>query len=208
MSFVIGEHSSIYLYARPVCIYAHCLKMILVEKEVGYQIVVIKKGDKFPPEFAAVNPESKLPFFKERKLCLSDVIVIMEYLNERFPHPPLMPIEPANRALYRSALIQVYDSFYKVFTRTQSVNKKVVQNARKELRNNILEYSNMFHAKHYFMSDELGLLDCMLAPLLWRLKSIDVNITHKAVVQYSKRLFKHSSFRLSMSEDEADLDIE
>ncbi len=208
MNFVIGEHSSIYLFAEPMCLSAHCIKMILEEKEVSYQYEVAVEDRAFSQNFDVINPENKLPFFMERDLYLSELLIICEYLDERFPHPPLMPVEPAMRSLYRAAIKHVDERFYAVYTRTQSINKKTIKNARKELEDNILEYAESFRIKKYFMNDELGLLDCMLAPLLWRLKKININIKHKSILEYQETIFKYPSFRSSMSEEEADLDIE
>ena len=208
MNFETGDHSSIYLYAQPACIYAHCIKIILAAKDVGYQYEVLDDSKTHLDEFSDINPEGKLPFFIDRDLQLSNVTIICEYLDERFPHPPLMPIEPAMRARYRAALSYVYEDLYASFVRTQSINKKTVKNARKELQDGIMQYADAFQGKNYFMNKEIGLLDCMYAPLLWRLKSNKINLTHKAILQYQKRMFAHPNFRISLSEEEADLDLE
>lgn len=208
MNFGLGDHSSIYLYARPACIYAHCIKIILVEKDVSYQYEVFDDDNKVLSDLGDINPDGELPFFVDRDLNLSNVLVICEYLDERFPHPPLMPIEPAMRARYRDALTYVHDHLYATFMRTQSINKKTVRNARRSLEDGITEYADAFHGNAYFMSQEMGLLDCMFAPLLWRLKSIGIHLKYKAVLKYQNRMFANSSFRVSLSEDETDFNLD
>ncbi len=208
MSFLTGDHSSIFLYSEPLCPQSHRIKMVLSEKDVGYKSILIENPKELPQDFTIINPTGHLPFFSDRDLALTRPLIVCEYLDERFPHPPLMPIEPMMRARLKIALAHIEENWFKALKKTASPNKKTVANSVKFLQEEIDFYGDIFKQKPFFMSDEITLIDCTLVPILWRLPSIGIHVRHTAVLKYQKRMFLRPSFRQSLTEEELDLNPE
>ena len=209
MSFVTGDHSSITVYAEPLCPQCQRIKMVLAEKDVGYKFILVEKSKKdLPQEFMFLNPSGDLPFFSDRNLLITCPPIVCEYLDERFPLPPLMPVEPSERARLKTGLVHIDEHWFTALHKASSFNKKTAARAVQFLSEEIERYSDMFRRSLYFMSDEITLLDCALAPILWRLPSIGIEVRHKAVLKYQKHLFLRPGFRQSLSEEEAELNPE
>ena len=205
MSFVTGDHSSISLYSELFCPQSHRIRMVLSEKDVGYKSIIINSPKDIPPDFTVINPSGKLPFFSDRDLTLSQALIICEYLDERFPHPPLMPVDPMQRAYLKVALAHIEEEWYPALKKTRSSNKKTSKNGANFLKDEICLYSDVFKDRSFFMSDDLTLMDCALAPIFWNFSSIGIRINNKAVLKYQERMFLHPSFRQSMMEEDCDL---
>jgi RNA polymerase-associated protein len=143
----------------------------------------------------------------DRDLVLYDEQIIMEYLDERFPHPPLMPVDPVSRANNRQLRYRVMRDLYSLVDALSGENDIASANARKVLRDNLTAIAPAFAQKPYFMSDEFSLADCCMAPLLWRLEHYGVKLPASAKVmnEYAKRLFERQSFKLSLSPREREM---
>jgi RNA polymerase-associated protein len=151
-----------------------------------------------------------VPTLVDRDLVLYDSRVIIEYLDERFPHPPLMPVDPVTRAQFRLALYRIERDWYGLAQQIeQEPDKKQGLRLRKILRDQVLASSEVFKAKPYFLSDEFSLVDATIAPILWRLPyfGIDLPPQAQAVTRYANHVFSRSSFRESLSENEQEMRI-
>ncbi len=206
---VVTKRSSMTFFSDSNCHYCHRVRIVLEEKGVSADLVESDSSNP-PIEVREINPYGSLPTLIDRDLILYESKVIMEYLDERFPHPPLLPVYPVARAesrlfIYRierdwSALV---DSIFN--SRSENVIKKAV----KELREGVLAISPIFSETPYFMSDEFTLVDCCLAPILWRLPHLGIDIKptkqSKPLFEYMERLFSRESFVQALSEREREM---
>jgi RNA polymerase-associated protein len=195
------------LYSDPQSAYSHRVRVVLAEK--GITVDVLDADPINPPdEVMDFNPYGTLPTLVDRDLKVYNSRIIMEYLDERFPHPPLLPVDPVSRALSRLFLYRVEKDWYGQMDRIQGVTSEDEANtARKELRESLVSTSPVFDAKPFFMSDELSLVDCAIVPLLWRLPMLGVELPAQAkpVKAYAARIFKREGFRNSLSEQEEEM---
>jgi RNA polymerase-associated protein len=195
------------LYSDPQSAYSHRVRVVLAEK--GITVDVLDADPINPPdEVMDFNPYGTLPTLVDRDLKVYNSRIIMEYLDERFPHPPLLPVDPVSRALSRLFLYRVEKDWYGQMDRIQGVTSEDEANtARKELRESLISTSPVFDAKPFFMSDELSLVDCAIVPLLWRLPMLGVELPAQAkpVKAYAARMFKREGFRNSLSEQEEEM---
>ncbi|NCF17519.1 MAG: stringent starvation protein A [Haliea sp.] len=189
--------------------YSHRVRIVLAEK--GVTVDMIEADAAHPPaELADLNPYNSLPTLVDRDLVLYESKVMMEYLDERFPHPPLLPVYPVARAesrLYIHRIEKDWCSLVDAILHTRSDN--VVKKSTKELRESILGIAPIFLEKPFFMSDEFTLVDCCIAPILWRLPSLGVEIRStkqsKPLLAYMDALFSRDSFQDSLSEQEREM---
>jgi RNA polymerase-associated protein len=145
----------------------------------------------------------------ERDLVLYDSRIIMEYLDERFPHPPLHQMDPVSRATARMLIKRIDQDWYQLLDEITTSGEKKSAKAKKMLRESILSSAPIFAAKPYFMSDEFSLIDCAIAPLLWRLPNIgiDVSTPNEVINNYAQRIFSRTAFKRSLSEAEKEMAV-
>ncbi len=195
------------LYSSPTCFYSHRARLVMAEKSINIDIVDVEGVD-LPEDLLDLNPYHSLPTLVDRDLVLYDSRVIIEYLDERFPHPPLMPVDPVTRAQFRLALFRIERDWY---TQAQviedAVDKRQATRARKILGESILASSDVFAIKKYFLSDEFSLVDCSIAPVLWRLPhyGIDLDESATAIHKYMDEVFSRPSFHESLTELEQEM---
>lgn len=203
---VISAGSIMTLYSRPTCPHSHRVRLVLAEKGIGMEIVNIE-GSKLPEDLLDLNPYNSVPTLVDRELVLYDPRIIMEYLDERFPHPPLMPVDPVIRARFRLALFRIERDWYSLVDEIEQSPGKPHLRAKKQLRESLLASAEAFSVKPYFLSDEFSLVDCSIAPILWRLSryEIDVGNQGKAITKYAERLFHRPAFRASLTELEQEM---
>ncbi|HEX6550348.1 MAG TPA: glutathione S-transferase N-terminal domain-containing protein [Gammaproteobacteria bacterium] len=194
------------LYSRPTCPHSHRVRLVLAEKGIGMEIVNIE-GNKLPEDLLDLNPYNSVPTLVDRELVLYDPRIIMEYLDERFPHPPLMPVDPVIRARFRLALFRIERDWYSLVDEIEQSPGKPHLRAKKQLRESLLASAEAFSVKPYFLSDEFSLVDCSIAPILWRLSryEIDLGAQGKAITKYAERLFHRPAFRASLTELEQEM---
>ncbi len=189
--------------------YCHRVRMVLAEKGVTVEVIDIDPNNK-PEELGEVNPYNSLPTLLDRDLVLYEANVIMEYLDERFPHPPLLPVYPVQRALSRlwiSRIDKEWSTKMDVLM-TGKGRETLLDKARKELRESLLAVAPIFNERPFFMNDEFSLVDCCVVPLLWRLKEVDIVLperTAKPMLKYMNTMFERPGFRESLTEAELEM---
>jgi RNA polymerase-associated protein len=195
------------LYCAPACVYSQRVRIVLLEKNITVDIVYIDPESP-PADLLEDNPEATTPTLVDRDLVLKNSKIIMEYLDERYPHPPLYPMDPVSRARARMAAHQIEQDWYAHYTKITEASERQAQTARKLLRQDLLDAEPVFATHPYFFSQEFSMIDCSLAPLLWRLPSLGVSLPAKkieAITSYCDRVFKRSSFQESLTDEDRDL---
>jgi RNA polymerase-associated protein len=195
------------LFSRPIDIHSHRARLVLAEKNINIEITNIP-GPDLPEDLMDLNPYHSVPTLVDRDLTLYDSRVIIEYLDERFPHPPLMPVDPVTRAQFRLALFRIETDWYSIAEEAEnSSDGKLGSKARKLLRESILQSAELFGARPYFLSEEFSLVDCTIAPLLWRLPvyGVDLGPDAEAIEAYMNRVFARRSFQESLTELEQEM---
>ena len=207
MASVANRRSAMVLYSDSTSPIGHCVRIVLAEKDINVEINYI--DDERPEELSDLNPYNSILTLIDRELVLYDSLIIMEYLDERFPHPPLMPVDPVSRAGNRQLRYRVMRDLYSVIDDLDSENEIAAANAKKTLRDNLTAIAPAFTQKPYFMSDDYSLVDCCMAPLLWRLSQYGLKLptSAKPLQQYADRLFEKDAFQSSMSETERDYNV-
>jgi len=176
------------------------------EKNITANIEDIMDGD-WPEDVAAMNPYGTCPTLIDRDLVLFDSNIIITYFDERFLHPPLMPVDPASRAKARLMLHRIDKDWYSLWSALTGAEKGKTSKARKTVQEDLTILGPLFEESAYFMSNEFSLLDCSLAPLLWRLPMLGINLPAKAraVEDYAERIFSRESFQASLSDVEREM---
>lgn len=207
---LLTRRSSMALLSDGKSHYSHRVRIVLAEKGVVSEIISIDANNK-PQELADLNPYNSLPVLVDRDLSLYESWVMMEYLDERFPHPPLMPVQPVARAYTRLWRYRIQNDWAGLVDTLfdPKADKKLQQNAQKELRESIITVAPIFAEKPFFMSDELTLIDCCMSPILWRLKAMGIELPKtkqvKPLQEYMLRMFSRPAFRISLSPDEREM---
>ena len=180
--------------------------MVLAEKGITVDVVDVD-AHALPDEVMDFNPYGTVPTFVDRDLRLYESRIIMEYLDERFPHPPLLPVDPVSRASARLFMYRVDRDWYTLMGRILRGKGDDVVQARKELRESLIVTAPVFGAHPFFMSDEFSLVDCCVAPLLWRLPVMGIELPPQAepVRAYMKRIFAWDAFKESLTEAEKEM---
>ena len=205
MAVVANRKSVMTLFTGAADLHSHRVRIVLAEKGINFDSVDVDTAN--PPEdLMELNPYGKVPTLVDRDLVLYDAQVIMEYLDERFPHPPLMPVDPVARAQSRMTLRRIQRDWDSLIDKIAAGGKEKAK-AVKELRESLTVVAPIFEQKPFFMSDELSLLDCAVAPILWRLPLYGIELPPQAkpLLQYAERLFKMKAFKTSLSEAEREL---
>ncbi len=189
-------------YSDPADHYCHRVRLVLAEKGVSVDIVDVEAGQ-CPVKLAEVNPYASVPTLVDRDLVLYEPGVILEYLEERYPHPPLLPVYPVARANTRLLAHRIQRDWCSLADRIldQRVAEAQRAQARKELRESLIGVSPIFAEKPYFMSDEISLVDCCLLPILWRLPRLGIELPRaaKPLLDYMERNFAREAFQASLS---------
>lgn len=195
-------------YSDPADHYCHRVRLVLAEKNVVVDIQDIEAG-RCPPKLAEVNPYGSVPTLVDRDLVLYESTVIMEYLDERYPHPPLMPVYPVARANTRLLMHRIQRDWCSLVDRVLDDRQKDADRAlaRKELRESLTGVSPLFAEKPFFLSEEMSLVDCCLLPVLWRLPVLGIELPRpaKPLLDYMERSFIREAFQASLSPVERDM---
>ena len=189
------------LFSRADDPWSHRTRIVLAEKSIPVETIDVQDGN-LPEDLLDLNPYQSVPTLVDRDLVLYDSRVIIEYLDERFPHPPLMPVDPVARAQSRMALYRIERDWYTLAQQIDDISdRKQGLKARKILRDSILASADVFKAKPYFLSDEFSLVDATIAPILWRLAAWEIDLPPPAqvVTRYMNLIFSRPTFRHSLS---------
>jgi stringent starvation protein A len=198
---IVTKRTVMSLFSDPDNVYSHQVRIVLAEKGVNVEIFNVKSGEG-SSDLKEINPYDTAPTLIDRDLVLYEARIIMEYLDERFPHPPLLPVYPVARAESRKMMHRIEHDWYILLNRI--LNDQQANEAREELKVSLSSLEPIFADKPYFLSDEFSLLDCVLAPLLWRLPQLGIFIPEECVGlhAYMQRLFKRDSFLSSLTDIE------
>lgn len=205
MAVVANKRSVMTLYSGSSDPYSHRARIVLAEKGVTFDLYEIDV-DSQVEALLEINPYNTVPTLVDRDLVLYESEIIMEYLDERFPHPPLMPVYPVARARSRLMLHRVNRDWYTLMNKllVKNANPAEMQETRKVLYESIVAVSPMFKEMPFFLSEEFSLVDCAIAPLLWRLKAMGITLPPeaKSIQEYAKRLFDREAFQVSLTDSE------
>ena len=201
-----SNRSVMTLFSAPDSVYSHRARIVLAEKDIQAQIEQVDADNK-PEDLLDVNPYNTLPTLVDRELVLYDSRVIIEYLDERFPHPPMMPVDPVSRAHTRLALFRIETDWYSLLPDLQGGDKSKRDRARLALRDSVAAAADVFAVRPFFLSEEFTMVDATIAPILWRLVEWNVKLPRQAspVEEYMERIFSRDGFRRSLSEAETAL---
>ncbi len=194
------------LYTTATSIECHRTRIVLNEKDIVHEVIQVDPK-KIPEDLIDLNPYGSLPTLVDRDLVIYNSRVIMEYLEERFPHPPLMPVGPVQRAHTRLTLFQIEHDWYPLVDIIETKGEKAVAKAKKDLTDSIVSIAEVFAVTPYFMSEDFTLVDASIAPILWRLRHYGIEMPKeaKAINTYANRIFEREGFILSLTESEREL---
>lgn len=199
------------LYSASENIECHRVRFVLAEKGINVEIVDIDNDPSAAEDLAELNPYNETPTLVDRDLLLYDAGVINDYLDERYPHPPLMPVDPVSRARLRLVHFRILRDWYPLAHEIPNATARKADKPRKQLKEAILASNDLFKMGSFLLGDELSLVDCTLGPLFWRLPAYGINLGKpgSAIQAYIQRLISRDSFKasLTMAERELILDI-
>lgn len=200
----MNRRATMTLFSGATDPFSHQVRIVLIEKGIAADIVSVNA--EYPSEdLVELNPYGIVPTLTERNLMLYESSIIMEYLEERYPHPPLLPVYPVARAQARLLMHRMRCDWYTLLATIAIGEKAVTEAARKTLQAALIEIAPLFGDAPYFMSEEFSLLDCCVLPLLWRLPAVGIKLgasNTKSMHEYAERLFVRRSFRLSLTDAE------
>jgi len=200
----VSRRSVMTLYSAPESVYSHRVRLVLAEKGITAEIVEADV-DGAAQDLADLNPYGEAPTLVDRDLVIYDSKVICEYLDERFPHPPLMPVDPVSRAKARLVVSRIERDWYALLEQVAASTGKSAAASRKQLTESLTASDEVFGSgTPFFLSEELSMMDCALGPLLWRLPHYGVELPDSAehVHEYAERLFAREGFQKSLSDVE------
>lgn len=203
---IIAKRTIMSLFSDADDVYSHQVRIVLAEKGVNVEILAAKQAEP-SSDLLAINPYGTVPTLIDRELVLYEPRIIMEYLDERFPHPPLLPVYPVARAETRKMMHRIEHDWY--YLMNHILRDENAEQARTNLFESLTGLDPIFADKPYFLSEEFSLLDCALAPLLWRLPRLGLEIApeFKGLIAYMQRLFKRESFQTSLTDAERQLRV-
>ena len=206
MTTIANRRSVMTLFSNPASPYCHRVRVVLCEKDISVEIESVDPNN-LPEDLLYINPYSSIPTLVDRDLVLYDSRVISEYLDERFPHPPLMPVDPVSRAKTRLALYRVENDWYSLLPALEGGDSRKKAKARERLQESLTASAEVFAAKPFFLSDEFTLVDATIAPVLWRLTEYEVELPKEAaaVKKYADRIFAREGFQQSLTEEEREM---
>jgi RNA polymerase-associated protein len=189
------------LYSGLDCLRSHICRFVLHEKDIECQVLFVQ-SEQEQTELAQINPYNETPTLLDRDLVLYDTQIICEFLDERLPHPPLLPVEPIGRARARLLIRRLERDWFSLLPEIQKGKPDRAQKKRKLLADGLLAVSQVFNTQKFLLGEEFSLIDCYLAALLWRLPSLGIKLLPKQsryIDAYSARLFARPAFRNSLS---------
>ncbi|MBC3974905.1 stringent starvation protein A [Morganella morganii] len=213
MAVAANKRSVMTLFSGPTDIFSHQVRIVLAEKGVSFEIEHVEAGN-LPQDLIDLNPYQTVPTLVDRELTLYDSRIIMEYLDERFPHPPLMPVYPVMRAQSRVMMHRIEQDWYSLMNKIEKGSAQEANQARKQLTEELVAVSPVFKEYAYFMNEEFSLVNCYLSPLLWRLPVLGIDLSArpssdtKHLQFYMQRVFERDSFLASLTEAEREMRLQ
>ena len=191
------------LYSGTTCPFSQRCRNVLYEKGMDFQIVDVDLHNK-PEDLAVMNPYNQVPVLVERDLILYESNIINEYIDDRFPHPQLMPADPVMRARARLFLFRFENEMFSHVETLEKGNQRSVDKARAAIRDNLAQIAPVFAKQKYMLGDEFSMLDVAIVPLLWRLDYYDIQLPKQTapLMKYAERLFSRPAFIDSLTASE------
>ena len=209
MAVIANRRSVMTLYSGSTDIYSHQVRIVLAEKGVSVEISHVS-SHQIPEDLLDLNPHNTLPTLVDRELVLYNARIIMEYLDERFPHPPLMPVYPVMRARSRLMMYRIDHDWYRLLPIIEQGDDQAAYQARIDLTNSLISVAPLFTESAYFLNDGFSLIDCCVAPLLWRLNKLGIVLPEQgnAIKDYADRVFQRDAFQASLTDIEQEMIVE
>ena len=207
LSSLLNRRPSMTLLSGQICVLSHCVRIVLLEKDVECSVDYLSAGGG-PGQLGEHNPYGETPTLVDRDISLYDTSVILEYLDERFPHPPLMPADPITRAKTRLMISRLdRDWLQPICELGDTLPLDPSAALRKSIHDGLVALSPLFRDQPFFLGPEYTLVDTFVAPLIWRLPALGIDLPKQAspLVEYGKRLFARPAFRDSLSEQEREM---
>lgn len=191
------------LYSTITCPYSHRCRIVLHEKDMDFEVIDVDPNNK-PEDLAVMSPYGKAPILVERDLVLYESNIINEYIDDRFPHPQLMPADPVMRARARLLLYRFEQDLFCYIDPIENGDAKTADKARTAVAENLTMIATVFDKQKYMLGDEFSMLDVAIAPLLWRLEHYGIRLPKQAssLLKYSERLFSRTLFIDALSASE------
>jgi len=205
---IASKRSVMTLYSGSSDIESHRTRIVLAEKGLPVDVIETDRQD-CKEDLLELNPYNTVPTLVDRNLVLYKSHIIIEYLDERFPHPPLLPVYPVARAKSRLMIHRIENDWYSLIHTIQNGESAEIPKSQRALQDSLVSVIPVFNDSPYFLSEEFSLLDCCIAPILWRLPSLGVELPKQAkpIITYAQRLFERDSFKTSLTETERELRI-
>lgn len=203
----VTKRSQMVLFSDSKSPSCHRVRLVAKEKDIPMDVIDVEL-DNLPEDLLELNPYATLPTLVDRDLVLYDPQVIIEYLDERFPHPPLMSVDPISKARARQMLRQIETEWYPlVEIITYSEDEADVKTARRDLQERLIQMIPAFSHKDFFMSDDYSLVDISMSVLLWRLPYLGIELpkSAKPIMDYAEKVLEREMFAESLSDDELDM---
>ncbi len=206
MASVPNRRSTMSLYVDEKDLDGHSVRLVLKEKDITADIIFVDEGNK-PEDLNILNPYGGVLTLVDRDLVLYQAQIIMEYLDERYPHPPLMPVDPVSRATNRQFRYRITRDLFSLSVKAESNEAQVALDAKNQIRDNLEALTPIFEQYAYFMSDEFSLVDMCLSTILWRLEYWDIKLgsSSKAIYKYADKMFQRETFIASLSDFEKEM---
>ena len=191
------------LYSGTVDPFSHRCRIVLFEKGMDFEVIDVDLANK-PEDLAILNPYNAVPVLVERDLVLSEANIINEYIDERFPHPQLMPADPVMRARARLFLYNFEKDLFDHIKEVESDNQEIADKARKTIRDNLTQIVPIFSKQTHLLGDDYSMLDVAVTPLLWRLGHYGIDLPNQAapLLKYAERLFSRPLYAEAMTPSE------
>ena len=208
MVTVTNRRSVMTLFTDPKDLQGHSVRLVLMEKDINVEINYVTDENK-PEDLNTLNPYGKLLTLIDRDLVLYDSQIMMEYLDERYPHPPLMPVDPVARAANRQLRYRISQDLYSLAFDIENGDQLLSEKSKKLLKDNLLILAPIFDQFKYFMSDEFSLVDLCMSTILWRLDhwNIRLGLSEKQLTKYAEQIFEMESFQSSLSDYEREMRV-
>lgn len=189
------------LYTAADCLDCHRVRFLLAEKGINVRIIDVDEKPDAAADLAELNPYASTPTLVDRDIVLYGTWVVADYIDERYPHPPLMPVDPVSRGRLRLAMYRIHRDWFNVAEEILTLKGKELERARRSLRESLTAADELFGISTYLLNAELSLVDCALAPFFWRLPVYGINLSRNAVniQKYMDRVFSRDSFRRSLT---------
>ena len=207
MTAALKSRSTMALYSSDNSIHCHRVRFVLAEKGINVDIIDVTNNESAAADLAELNPYNETPTLVDRDLLLHNAGVINDYLDERYPHPPLMPVDPVSRARLRLVHHRVIRDWYPLAEEIESATASKTGKLAQQLKESIIAANDLFKHSDFILSDELSLVDCTLAPLFWRLPVYGINLGQPgaSVQAYIQRLISRPSFKSSLTRAEREM---